>query len=72
MQNGFDQSMGYPIKELGEVEQQDIAILPVLPIMLMKMLGEPVSRKVIALILHAGTVVMNEGAAKDRDQGIVT
>ena len=63
--------MGNAVKELGEVEQKDVSLLPVLAVMLVEMLPQAPDGERIALARHAGPVVMNKSAVEHRHERVV-
>lgn len=71
MQDRFHDLMGNVVEEFREIEQQDIALIAVFPVVLVEVLRDPAHGKIVSLVLHAGTVVIDKGTLKDRHKGVV-
>lgn len=63
--------MRYIVEELSKVEQEDIPLLAVLPVMLLEMLGQTPHSKVITFPIHRRTVVVDECPGEHRHDGII-
>lgn len=59
------------VEELGEVEEEDVPVRAVLPEVSLRVALQSVDGEVVALALHAGAVVMDEGASHQRDETLV-
>lgn len=71
-QNALYQAMGNAVKEFGKVEGENISLLTMFPIMLVKVLGQSVRREGIALVFHTRAVVIDKGSGQYGNQGIIT
>lgn len=60
--------MGDAVKELAEIEQQNVAVHSVLTIMPAKMNAKSSNSEVIPLVLDGCTIIVNKGSAQNRHQ----
>ena len=68
----FAYPVRYVVEEFAEVEQEDVALRPVLAVVLPKMLTQSPDGEVVALVLQRCRVVINECPAQHRHEGVVT